>query len=81
MIKAREVYRITGEAAIADDSGLEVDALKGQPGVRSRYSEKKELKRTKNNEKLKKAMKDVRMMPEEQGSVLLLLRYFHKVKR
>lgn len=61
LIKAREVYRITGEAAIADDSGLEVDALKGQPGVRSaRYSgEEGAEKDKKNNEKLKKAMKDV----------------------
>lgn len=61
LIKAREVCRLTGKAAIADDSGLEVDALKGQPGVKSaRYSgEMGQDKDKKNNEKLKKAMSDI----------------------
>lgn len=37
--KAREVSRITGFPALADDSGLEVDALGGAPGVHSaRYA-------------------------------------------
>jgi XTP/dITP diphosphohydrolase len=34
-LKARSVRDATGEAAIADDTGLEVDALGGAPGVRS----------------------------------------------
>ena len=33
LIKAREVYRITGIPSISDDTGLEVDALDGAPGV------------------------------------------------
>ena len=33
LIKARAVMRISGEAALADDSGLVVDALDGMPGV------------------------------------------------
>jgi XTP/dITP diphosphohydrolase len=31
--KAREIARATGLAAVADDTGLEVDALGGRPGV------------------------------------------------
>ena len=39
IIKARNCSAHTGEAAMADDSGIEVDALGGAPGVHSaRYS-------------------------------------------
>ncbi|HIF18596.1 MAG TPA: XTP/dITP diphosphatase [Cycloclasticus sp.] len=39
IIKARHASAIAGLPAIADDSGLEVDALKGEPGVYSaRYA-------------------------------------------
>jgi len=39
IIKARHAAKITGLPAIADDSGLEVDALQGAPGVYSaRYA-------------------------------------------
>jgi XTP/dITP diphosphohydrolase len=38
-IKARTIFELTGEACFADDSGLMVDALDGQPGVKSaRYA-------------------------------------------
>jgi XTP/dITP diphosphohydrolase len=38
-LKARYVFERTGLPALADDSGLEVDALNGRPGVRSaRYA-------------------------------------------
>ena len=38
-IKAREVNRITGISAVADDTGLEVEFLNGAPGVYSaRYA-------------------------------------------
>jgi XTP/dITP diphosphohydrolase len=38
-LKARALAAATGEAAVADDTGLEVDALGGAPGVFSaRYS-------------------------------------------
>lgn len=35
LLKARAVRDATGEVAVADDSGIEVDALGGGPGVRS----------------------------------------------
>lgn len=39
LIKARAARAATGEAVVADDSGLVVDALGGEPGVRSaRYA-------------------------------------------
>jgi len=39
LLKARNAAEQTGLPAIADDSGLEVDALKGEPGIHSaRYA-------------------------------------------
>ena len=39
LIKARTVSAVTGKPAIADDTGLEVDALNGAPGIYSaRYA-------------------------------------------
>lgn len=39
LLKARHIYALTGEDCFADDTGLEVDALHGEPGVRSaRYA-------------------------------------------
>ena len=35
LAKARDAYRATGLASVADDSGLAVDALNGMPGVLS----------------------------------------------
>lgn len=67
LIKAREVCLITGQAAIADDSGLEVEALNGQPGVWSaRYSgETGPDKDAKNNQKLIREMQNV---PDDKRS-------------
>ena len=35
IIKAKEIMEKTGEIVLADDSGLEVDALEGEPGIYS----------------------------------------------
>ena len=41
-LKARAVAAVAGEAAVADDTGLEVDALGGRPGVfAARYAGEK----------------------------------------
>ena len=54
--KARETSAYTGLTAIADDSGLEVDALDGQPGVMSaRFAQTSEAR----NKKLLELLKDI----------------------
>ena len=58
-LKARTVAQATGLVALADDSGLVVDALGGAPGVYSaRYSDPGATDE-RNNEKLLNVMKDV----------------------
>jgi XTP/dITP diphosphohydrolase len=54
--KGREVSRATGLPALADDSGLEVDALGGAPGVVSARYAGPEQDDRRNNDKLLKAM-------------------------
>ena len=59
LLKARNAAQHTGLPAIADDSGLEVDALEGAPGIYSaRYAGAGASDRQ-NLEKLLEALKDV----------------------
>jgi XTP/dITP diphosphohydrolase len=65
LAKARAVVVATGLPAIADDSGIEVDALGGEPGVRSaRYAGEGATDRE-NNQKLVAALRGV---PEDRRS-------------
>lgn len=59
ILKARNASRHTGYPAIADDSGLEVDALDGAPGVHSARYAGKEAGDTANVKKLLAALHDI----------------------
>lgn len=77
ILKARHAARETGLPALADDSGLAVDALNGQPGVRSARYAGPGATDADNVQTLLTAMKDV---PEgERGAqfhcVLVYLRH------
>ncbi|HEU0197394.1 MAG TPA: RdgB/HAM1 family non-canonical purine NTP pyrophosphatase [Nevskiaceae bacterium] len=63
LLKARHACAVSGKPAIADDSGLEVDALGGAPGVHSARYAGEHGNDTANNAKLLKALADV---PEVQ---------------
>lgn len=52
VIKAQTVARLTGMAALADDSGLEVDLLDGKPGVYSSRFAGEQATDSMNNAKL-----------------------------
>ncbi|MEI7866326.1 MAG: XTP/dITP diphosphatase [Candidatus Methylumidiphilus sp.] len=59
LIKARHAAKLSGLPAIADDSGLEVDALKGAPGVYSARYAGPNASDDDNNAKLLKEMASV----------------------
>lgn len=63
LLKARHAAQVTGLPAIADDSGLAVEALNGAPGIRSARYAGEEASDAQNLDKLLVAMKDV---PEDQ---------------
>jgi XTP/dITP diphosphohydrolase len=59
IIKARHACQQTGLPAIADDSGIEVDALHGRPGVYSARYAGEHATDGKNNEKLLSELKNI----------------------
>ena len=63
LLKARHAAQVTGLPAIADDSGLAVEALNGAPGIWSARYAGEEASDAQNLDKLLVAMKDV---PEDQ---------------
>jgi len=64
--KARAAVRATGLPAVADDSGIEVDALGGAPGVRTRRYAGEHATDEQNNAKLLAALD--RLPPERRGA-------------
>jgi len=63
LIKARTISRLLGLPVLADDSGLEVDCLKSQPGIYSARFAGPEATDRANNEKLLSLMREV---PDDQ---------------
>ena len=65
-LKARFYARLTGLPTIADDSGIEVDALGGAPGVRTRRYAGEDATDVQNNTKLLAALAG--LPPGERGA-------------
>lgn len=65
IIKARHAAKITGLPAIADDSGLEVDALNGEPGVYSARYASDMLENPSDNDNTNKLLIALEGVPEE----------------
>jgi XTP/dITP diphosphohydrolase len=63
LLKADHAFRATGLPALADDSGIEVDALNGRPGVRSARFAGDDATDEQNLARLLSEMKDV---PDER---------------
>jgi XTP/dITP diphosphohydrolase len=59
LIKARKVFDMTGQIAVADDSGLEVDCLGGRPGIYSARFAGENATDGERNRKLLNMMKEV----------------------
>lgn len=77
IIKARHAAKETGLPAIADDSGLEVDFLKGAPGI---YSARYAGEDASDLENLTKLLKEMEGVPAEQRTarfhcVLVLMKH------
>jgi XTP/dITP diphosphohydrolase len=61
LLKARHAARHSGLPALADDSGIEVDALGGRPGV---YSARYAGERATDRKNLEKMLEELRDVPE-----------------
>lgn len=59
ILKARHAARLTGLPALADDSGLEVNALQGAPGIYSARYAGENANDADNNQKLLAALNDL----------------------
>jgi XTP/dITP diphosphohydrolase len=75
LTKARHAARLTGLPALADDSGLCVDALGGAPGVISAIYAGEPRSDTSNNVKLLEAMRGIVDRRAHYHCALVLLRH------
>jgi len=77
LLKARNACHHTGLPALADDSGIEVDALKGAPGI---YSARFAGEGARDQANLEKLLNALTSIPEQQRSarfqcVMVLLQH------
>ena len=77
IIKARYAAKVSGKPAIADDSGLEVDYLQGQPGIYSARFAGEGCSDADNNQKLLKSLEGVKTADRTARfhSVLVYMRH------
>jgi XTP/dITP diphosphohydrolase len=67
--KARTVARLTGRIAVADDSGLAVNALQGRPGI---YSSRYAGENASDEDRCRKLLKEMESVPEgKRGGVFV----------
>ncbi|MBQ4849586.1 XTP/dITP diphosphatase [Pseudoalteromonas sp. MMG012] len=77
IIKARHAAKITGLPAIADDSGIEVDALKGAPGVYSARFAGPDASDQDNIDKLLLELTNIEQRTARFWCVLVYMRHEH----
>lgn len=75
LVKARHAARLTGLPAMADDSGICVSALGGEPGVHSARFAGEPKSDARNNEKLIAALKGVADRRAHYTCVLVFVRH------
>ncbi|HMW18536.1 MAG TPA: RdgB/HAM1 family non-canonical purine NTP pyrophosphatase [Accumulibacter sp.] len=75
LVKARHASRMSGLPALADDSGLCVDALGGQPGVYSARYAGEPKSDARNNEKLLETLVDNPQRAARFVSVIVFVRH------
>jgi XTP/dITP diphosphohydrolase len=63
ILKARSTAKFTGQPTIADDSGLEVDALNGEPGI---YSARYAGVGASDQQNLQKLLEKIKGQPDSQ---------------
>jgi XTP/dITP diphosphohydrolase len=79
LIKAKAVYDLTGIPAIADDTGLEVDALGGKPGVYTARFAGENCSYIDNVNKMLKVMKKIKK--SERGAIFKTVMAFYDGKQ
>ena len=79
LIKAKAVYDLTGIPSIADDTGLEVDALGGKPGVYTARFAGENCSYIDNVNKMLKVMKKIKK--SERGAIFKTVMAFYDGKQ